>query len=186
VTSSAAPTTPAAAWQPLDLPAVHGLLPHRPPFLFVDRAEIDVANGQSRAWHLFLAEEPYFEGHFPGAPIVPGVVLLECMAQAGRLLLNAQAGGIQTGFLVGVDSAKFNQTVHPGDLLRIEARLVRDTGDLATGAFQSAIHSFKCAAYLGSSRCARAQINLYQARGATTAATPAPAGAGHPLPLASL
>lgn len=149
--------------QALDAAAVRSLLPHRPPFLFVDRAEIETKLGWSRTWHLFQAEEPYFEGHFPGYPLVPGVVILECMAQASRLLFNARAGGIRTGFLIGVDAAKFNQTVHPGDLLRIETRLTRGTGDGAMDANEGAIHSFRCAAYLGSTRCARAQINLYQA-----------------------
>lgn len=133
------------AWQSLDLPAVCRLLPHRPPFLFVDRAEVDLVGGQSRTWHLFRSDEPYFEGHFPNNPIVPGVVLLECMAQAGRLLLNARAGGIQIGFLVGLDTAKFNQTVRPGDLLRVETRLVRSTGEMAVGIREGEIHSFKCA-----------------------------------------
>ncbi len=148
---------PWTIFEPLE---IEGLLPHRPPFLFVDRAELDPQGRLCRTWHSFLPEEPYFEGHFPGNPIVPGVVLIECMAQAARLLLNARAGAIKTGFLVGVDATKFTQAVRPRDLLRIEARLERDTGDLTMG---GSVHSFKCSAYLGKSRCARAQIDLYQA-----------------------
>lgn len=160
----------------LDSDAVLRLLPHRKPFLFVDHAELDLAGGRSRTWRRFVIDEPYFEGHFPGAPIVPGVVLLECMAQAGRLLLNAQAGGIRPGFLVGVDVIKFTQSVRPGDLLRTEA-LHCGESELSAGKSASPIHRFKCAAYVGGKRCARARIHLYQApvpqAGSAMAATPA-------------
>jgi 3-hydroxyacyl-[acyl-carrier-protein] dehydratase len=156
--------------QALDAAAVRGLLPHRPPFLFVDRAEIEPKSGWSRTWYLFQAKDPFFEGHFPGYPLVPGVVILECMAQASRLLLNARAGGLRPGFLVGVDGAKFNHKVHPGDLLRVETRLTRATGDGAMDG-EGAIHSFGCAAYLDITRCARAQINLYQAPARRTTTT---------------
>lgn len=148
--------------------------------MFVDRAEIEPKLGWSLAWYLFQAKDPYFEGHFPGYPLVPGVVILECMAQASRLLLNARAGAIQSGFLVGVDGAKFNHKVHPGDLLRVETRLTRATGDGAMDGNEGAIHSFRCAAYLDVTRCARAQINLYQAhaRRATRTSSTAPESGG--------
>jgi 3-hydroxyacyl-[acyl-carrier-protein] dehydratase len=160
--------------------AVRDYLPHRPPFLFVDEASTDEALTHASTIHTFHPDEPYFKGHFPGDPIVPGVVLLECMAQAGRLLLNLRAGRIVTGFLVGIETAKFNLTVRPHQTVSFEARLVRGTGEMAVGGYTGAIHSFKCAAFIGTSRCARAQLNLYQALGreatqAGDAAGPQPA-----------
>ncbi|MEK6748756.1 MAG: 3-hydroxyacyl-ACP dehydratase FabZ family protein [Pseudomonadota bacterium] len=138
-------------------------LPHRAPFLFADDAVVDEAQGRAWITHTFRPDEPYFAGHFPGDPIVPGVVLLECMAQAARLFLNKQAGKIIPGYLVGVDTAKFNKTVRPHQTIVFDCKIVRGTGELTVGDYKGAIHSFKCAAYHEGVRCARAQINLYQA-----------------------
>lgn len=150
-------------WPELDSSAIFDLLPHRPPFLFVDRAQVELNNGGCRTWHLFHIDEPYFAGHFPGNPIVPGVVLLECMAQAGRLILNSKSNKRGSGFLIGVEGAKFNRTVRPGDLLQIEAQLICDNDNSFISTDKGEIYIFKCSAYINSTRCARASIKLYQA-----------------------
>lgn len=137
-------------------------LPHRKPFIFVDQAEV---NGDlSKIWtkHTFLPEEPYFEGHFPGDPIVPGVVLLECLAQSARLLLNFREDRIVPGYLVGVESAKFNLVVRPYQAVLLEAQLVKETGELAIDGLCGRISSFRSAGYVDDQRCVRASINLYQ------------------------
>lgn len=137
----------------------------RPPFLFVDDARVDTALARVWTTHTFLPDEPYFAGHFPGDPIVPGVVLLECMAQASRLLLNVLAGRIVPGFLVGVQSAKFNLAVRPEQKVVFDCRLMSGTGEFQSGENADVFRSFKCAAFLGEERCARAQLNLFQALG---------------------
>lgn len=144
---------------------VRAFLPQRPPFLFADEARVDTVSGRAWTSHTFLSEEPYFAGHFPGDPIVPGVVLLEGMAQASRLLLNVFAGRVVPGFLVKVESAKFNLSVRPEQKVVFDCRLVRGTGEIEIGNSSGAIHAFKCAAFLGEERCARAQLNLYQVLG---------------------
>jgi 3-hydroxyacyl-[acyl-carrier-protein] dehydratase len=143
----------------LDREAILKLLPHRTPMLFADRATANQELNSIITEHLFKSDEPYFEGHFPGDPIVPGVVLIECLAQAGRLLLNLRAGSIRKGYLVGVESAKFNQIIRPGDEPRFEVRILENSG-IESG--RGLIYSAKGAAYIGRTRCARAHFNLYQ------------------------
>lgn len=150
------------AWQGLDRTAVERLLAQRPPFLFVDCAEIHVGQGQVRTWYQFRADEPFFEGHFPGDPIVPGVILIEAMAQAGRLILRAAAPRNGRGYLVGIDAARFLQVARPLDALRVQARLVRSTGDVGTESGTTELHELRCAAYLGDRCAARAHLTLYR------------------------
>lgn len=138
-------------------------LPHRQPFLFVDHAQVSTDMSKVWASYTFMPDAPYFAGHFPDNPIVPGVVLLECLAQSAHLLLSLRAKRTLSGYLVGVESAKFNQTVRPHQTVRFEAQLLRETGELSTGDHGARICSFKASAYLNDVRCVRANINLYQA-----------------------
>lgn len=146
----------------LQLDDVMRFLPHRSPFLFVDHASVDASMERIRTAHTFRPDEPYFEGHFPGNPIVPGVVLIECMAQACRLLLNVRAGEIVPGFLVGVETGKFLSVVRPNETVSFDCRLARSFADAAAGAPTQPMYIFRCSASVGTIRCARAHINLYQ------------------------
>lgn len=100
---------------------VEVLLPHRKPFLFVDRMiEVDKAHAVGEV--TYGEDQWFFAGHFPGYPIVPGVILIETMAQCGGAGLVATGQVPQGGlfFLVGVNDAKFRRQVRPGDTLRME------------------------------------------------------------------
>jgi len=116
--------TPAAAATPLDVGDILAALPHRFPFLLVDRV-LDYAPGaRLRALKNVTFNEPFFQGHFPGHPVMPGVLIIEAMAQAAGVLvkLSAQhnADTPSIFYLVKVDKARFNRVVVPGDQLRLE------------------------------------------------------------------
>lgn len=102
------------------------ILPHRHPFLMVDR--IVECNGKDRIVGVkcIAMNEPCFQGHFPGKPVFPGVLQLEAMAQTAGVLLNVLVGAEgQLAYYLGVDKAKFRRQVVPGDVLRMECTVLR-------------------------------------------------------------
>src|SRR5689334_360028 len=107
---------------PLKLEQILGLLPHRYPFLLIDRV-IEVTDDKVVALKNVSFNEPYFQGHFPGMPVMPGVLQLEAMAQAGGILAQRTVAfdpAIHAMVFMGIDAAKFRKAVVPGDQLRIE------------------------------------------------------------------
>ena len=112
----------------LDIHEIMGLLPHRYPFLLVDKV-VDCIPGDSlHAIKNVTVNEPFFSGHFPQRPVMPGVIILEAMAQATGLLAFATAGKPEDEtlyYLVGIDKARFRRVVEPGDQLQLHARLTR-------------------------------------------------------------
>jgi 3-hydroxyacyl-[acyl-carrier-protein] dehydratase len=106
----------------LDIAEIKKLLPHRFPFLLVDRV-VEVQSGQSlRAYKNVSANEAFFEGHFPGHPVMPGVLMIEALAQAAALLAlkSMDVTGGQAIYLVAIDNARFRRPVVPGDRLDLE------------------------------------------------------------------
>ncbi len=106
---------------------IQGLLPHRYPFLLVDRVlELD-PDRRIVAIKNVTINEPFFQGHFPGRPVMPGVLILEAMAQVGGVLAfkSVQVTGRPVVYLTGIDSAKFRKPVVPGDRLRFEVDVVK-------------------------------------------------------------
>lgn len=121
---------------PVDVACILHLLPHRYPFLLVDRVVELEAHKRIRALKNVTFNEPYFQGHFPGRPVMPGVLVIEAMAQAGGLLtqLSLSREAIGEGklfYLVKVDNARFNRMVVPGDQLDIEVVLKRNIRNMA-------------------------------------------------------
>lgn len=108
---------------------IKSLLPHRYPFLMVDRV-LEIIPGESlTAIKNITVNEPQFPGHFPQQPIMPGVLMVEAMAQAAGLLAfktdNIVPGEGSTYYLVGVDKTRFKRPVVPGDQLRMEIKLLK-------------------------------------------------------------
>jgi 3-hydroxyacyl-[acyl-carrier-protein] dehydratase len=114
-----------------DSPAIQAYLPHRYPFLFVDR--IIELEKYKRAVGLknVSANEPFFMGHFPERPVMPAVLILEAMAQVAGILAFYSLGGRRDRFplFTGIDKAKFRALVVPGDQLRMELEVTRRRGD---------------------------------------------------------
>jgi 3-hydroxyacyl-[acyl-carrier-protein] dehydratase len=103
-------------------PAIIELIPQRPPFLFVDKI-IERSDNKIKTNLLVTGEEDFFKGHFPGNPIMPGVLLQEAIFQTGAALMAGRAGG-GLGVVTRVQNAKFKNMVHPGDLLEMEVELI--------------------------------------------------------------
>ena len=113
----------------LDINQVMELLPHRYPFLLVDRVIEHEAGKSLSAIKNVTINEPFFQGHFPGQPVMPGVLILEAMAQATGLLAFIDMGDMHKSklyMLVGIDKSRFRDQVMPGDQLRLDIRLKRN------------------------------------------------------------
>jgi 3-hydroxyacyl-[acyl-carrier-protein] dehydratase len=112
---------------PMDINEIMRHLPHRYPFLMVDRVlECDVASQRIKAVKNVTLNEPFFEGHFPGYPVMPGVLVIEAMAQVSAILAYVTRGERHDAksllFFAGIDNARFKRPVFPGDQLVLEAQ----------------------------------------------------------------
>jgi beta-hydroxyacyl-ACP dehydratase FabZ len=106
---------------------IQSLLPHRYPFLLVDRVHELEPDRRIVGVKNVTINEPFFQGHFPGRPVMPGVLILEAMAQVGGILAFKSMGNVARPvvYLTGVDNAKFRKPVVPGDQLRLEVEVVK-------------------------------------------------------------
>lgn len=135
-------TTEGAVIGPLDIRRVMAALPHRYPMLLVDRVEEIVPNKSIRAIKAVTINEGFFQGHFPGRPIMPGVLVIEALAQAAAVLAIESFGIADSGKLVyfmGIENAKFRVPVEPGVLLTLEVEVVQSRGKVSKFAGRASI-----------------------------------------------
>lgn len=137
----------------LDIQAILERLPHRYPFLLVDRV-LELHPGESiRALKNVTYNEPYFRGHFPARPVMPGVIIIEALAQTAGILCFVTEGVIPDDdtrfYFVGIDKARFRRPVVPGDQLTLTARLERSL---------KGIWKFSTVALVGDSEVAHADM----------------------------
>ena len=141
--------------QPLaiDIMGVMRLLPHRYPFLLVDRV-LEITKGESiRALKNVTVNEPFFPGHFPHRPVMPGVIIIEALAQAAGILAFVTADVVPDEstrfYFVGIDKARFRKPVEPGDQLILTAKLERQV---------RGIWKFSTVAYVGDNEVTSAEM----------------------------
>jgi 3-hydroxyacyl-[acyl-carrier-protein] dehydratase len=115
----------------MDIGEIQRLLPHRYPFLLVDRVVECIPGQKLVAYKNVTINEPFFTGHFPGHPVMPGVLILEALAQASAILAYKSEGmdpESKVTYLMGVDNAKFRKPVLPGDRLQLGIEVLRHKG----------------------------------------------------------
>jgi 3-hydroxyacyl-[acyl-carrier-protein] dehydratase len=137
----------------LDVEDIKRLLPHRAPFLFVERLS-DIVPFQSAVGHKAVAfNEPHFQGHFPEFAVMPGVLIVEAMAQtAGALVVHSlgHASPSRRVYFMTIDKARFRKPVRPGDMLRIPVKAIRHRGP---------VWRFEGKAFVGDELCAEGEFS---------------------------
>ncbi|MDR1766332.1 MAG: 3-hydroxyacyl-ACP dehydratase FabZ [Lachnospiraceae bacterium] len=110
------------------------IIPHRPPFLLIDSIEELVPGVRAVGFKTITEDEWYLKGHFPGSPIMPGVLMVEALSQVGAVaILSVEENRGKTAFFGGINSARFKKKVLPGDTLRLECELVKQKGPVGIG-----------------------------------------------------
>jgi 3-hydroxyacyl-[acyl-carrier-protein] dehydratase len=130
-------TKPAAAEETqstdIDIQEILRRIPHRPPFLLIDRAEDYKPHRSIVGIKCVTMNEPFFVGHFPGQPVMPGVLIIEAMAQSGGVLMSKSLDIDTRGkgiMFISVDNCRFRSPVKPGDMLRMPVEVLRARGDV--------------------------------------------------------
>ncbi len=135
----------------MNITEIMGVLPHRYPFLLVDSLEEVEAGKKVIGYKNVTINEPFFQGHFPEHPIMPGVLIIEAMAQVGGAYTSVvdEVGEGKVTYFVGIDKARFRKPVLPGDRLRMELEIMSK---------RRGIYQFEGKAYVGETLVAQAEL----------------------------
>jgi len=129
-----------------DIKEIMECIPHRYPFLLIDKVEILEKGRSAVGFKNVTMNEPFFQGHFPQEPVMPGVLILEALAQVGAvLLLNEETFKGKTAYFAGVDSARFRRKVVPGDVLKLEIEITKIRKSFGAGKGVATVNGEKAA-----------------------------------------
>lgn len=128
------------------------IIPHRSPFLLIDRIETLEPGVRATGIKCVSMNEPFFTGHFPGEPVMPGVLIIEALAQVGAVIcLSLEENKGKKAYFGGINKARFRRKVIPGDVLRLEVELIKCKGPLGVA---------EAKAYCGDEVCAEGEITF--------------------------
>lgn len=142
-----------------DLALIKKILPHRYPFLLVDKVKDIVPNVSAVGIKNVTANEPHFNGHFPNEPVMPGVLIIEAMAQAAAVLVGVSldlAGKDMSTYFMSIDKCRFRAKIVPGDVLELHVKTLRGGGK---------VWKFECKAMVGDNLAAEAEVMAMLSRG---------------------
>lgn len=118
----------------LDVNQIMEIIPQRSPFLMIDRVEEYIPGESAIAYKNVCINEPFFQGHFPENPIMPGVLIVEAMAQTGAVaVLSLEENKGKNALFGGIDKLKFKKQVVPGDVLKLEVEIIKRKGPIGVG-----------------------------------------------------
>lgn len=119
----------------LEIKEIMDIIPHRQPFLLIDRIEELEPGKRAVGRKCVTYNEPFFNGHFPSEPVMPGVLIIEALAQVGCVaMLSLPENKGKTGYFGGINAAKFKKKVVPGDVLTLEVEIIKQKGPIGVGA----------------------------------------------------
>ena len=118
----------------LDIKEIMKIIPQRSPFLMIDRVESVIPGQSCIAYKNVCINEPHFQGHFPGEPIMPGVLIVEALAQTGAVaILSMEENKGKNALFGGIDKLRFKKQVVPGDCLKLEVKIIKQKGPVGVG-----------------------------------------------------
>lgn len=118
----------------LDIKQIMEIIPQRPPILMIDRVEEFEPGKRAVAYKAVSVNEPYLSGHFPGNPIMPGVLTVESMAQTGAVaILSLPENKGKNALFAGIDKLRFKRPIIPGDLVKYEINIIKQKGPIGVG-----------------------------------------------------
>lgn len=118
----------------LDINEIMKIIPQRPPFLMIDRVEKYIPGKEATAYKQVSINEDFFQGHFPNNPIMPGVLIVEALAQTGAIaVLSLEENKGKNALFGGIDKLRFKRMVIPGDTLKLEVKIIKSKGPIGIG-----------------------------------------------------